>query len=295
MTSINRSWQERAIATNGIRLHVLEQGEGPVVLLLHGFPELAYSWRYQLPALAAAGYHAIAPDLRGYGASDKPAGVEQYDIHHLVADLIGLLDAVGAERAAVVGHDWGAIITWRLALLRPERVAAVAALNVPYQGREPGRPTDLFKLAPDGRFNYILNFQNPEAHKALDADVRNFLGRTYRAVGGPGDWLSPADLEVYIRAFEQGGFDGPLNYYRNFDRNWETTPELAQRQCEQPALMIMAELDPVLKPGMEKNMERAVPGVRHLLIAGSGHWTQQEKPDEVNQALIAFLHEVYPS
>jgi pimeloyl-ACP methyl ester carboxylesterase len=290
MTTAAETWQRKFAETNGIRLHYVEQGAGYPVLLLHGFPELWYSWRHQIPALAAAGYRAIAPDLRGYGESDKPHAIEEYDIHHLIADLTGLLDALGEKEAVVAGHDWGAIITWQMALLVPERVKAVIALSVPWAARSEIRPTDGFKMVPDGRFNYILHFQEEGvAEKEMEADIRASLGGVYKAVSANPDFQTEEEANVFFEAFEKGGLRGPINFYRNFDRNWETTPQLAGRKVEQPALMIMSDKDPVLPASMADGLEENVPNVRKVLVENAGHWVQQEKPDEVNRAMIEFL------
>jgi len=278
------------LPVNGIRLHCLEQGEGTPVLLLHGFPELAYSWRHQLPALAAAGYRALAPDLRGYGESDKPDAVEAYDIFQLTDDLIGLLDALDIEQAVIAGHDWGGIILWQFALLHPRRVKAVIGLNTPFLPRGPLPPTEVFRNTPDGRFNYILHFQEEGvAEREIEADIEGSLRRIVRGVAGR-DFLSAADLHVYARAFSKGGLRGPLNYYRNFDRNWRLSEDLAGRHVTQPALMITAAGDPVLKPEMAEGMERWVPNLKRHLVKDSGHWTQQEQPEEVNRVMIDFLN-----
>ncbi|MEX2236821.1 MAG: alpha/beta hydrolase [Dehalococcoidia bacterium] len=291
MTVANETWKHGYVDTNGIKMHYVEQGEGYPVLLLHGFPELWYSWRYQIPALAEAGYRAIAPDLRGYGESDKPHAIEDYDIHHLIADLTGLLDALGVDKAAVAGHDWGAIILWQMALQVPDRVSAVMALNVPWAARSPIKPTEGFKLVPGGRFNYILHFQDEGvAEKEMEADIRASLGGIYKGVSANPEFLSDEEAEVFYSAFAKGGMRGPINFYRNFDRNWETTEHLAGRKVEQPALMIMAEKDPVLPPEMAVGLEANVPNVKHHLVKGSGHWTQQEKPEEVNRVMIDFLN-----
>ncbi len=287
------AWTHRFVQTNGIRMHVVEQGEGYPVLLIHGFPELWYSWRYQLPALAAAGFRAIAPDLRGYGETDKPEGIEAYDIHHLVADMTGLLDAQGVEKAAIAGHDWGGIIVWQMALMAPERVERVIGVNTPFLPRTPIKPTDAFKMVPDGRFNYILYFQEPGvAEQAMMADLRGALDGMMRRIAKDPGFISDADLQVYVDAFAKGGLTGPINYYRNFDRNWETTASLAGKQVTQPSLMITAEFDPILTPEMADGMEAHVPNLRKVLVKDSGHWTQQEKPDDVNRAIIEFLSDL---
>src|SRR5437016_1596346 len=170
----------RTVRTNGINLHVAEQGQGPAVVLCHGFPELWFSWRHQLPALAAAGYHAIAPDQRGYGETDRPADVRQYDIEHLTGDLVGLLDALGEERAVFVGHDWGAIVVWHLAVSAPERVEAAVGMSVPFVPRSPVPPTELMKALAGDRFLYILYFQKPGlADQELARDPRDALLRMF--------------------------------------------------------------------------------------------------------------------
>lgn len=313
----------RQIDANGLSMHVAEAGEGFPVLFSHGFPELWYSWRHQLAALAAAGFRAIAPDQRGFGATDAPAAVDAYTIHHLVGDLTGLLDALGIEKAVVVGHDWGGIVAWQMALLAPHRVARVVGINTPYFPRFPMRPTDMMRAMAQGNFHYVLYFQTPGVAEAeLDADVRRTLRGFMQSIDrarlnelltqgpeamGPatgglldrlpdlphGDFLSPDDFEVFAAAFEKTGFRGGLNWYRNFDRNWETTAYLSGAAIQQPALMITAELDPVLRPEMAAGMNAWVP---HLyathLVKDCGHWTQQEKPQEVNTLLIDFLSDL---
>ncbi len=286
------TWQHGYAQTNGIRMHYLEQGAGYPVLLLHGFPELAYSWRHQLPALAAAGYRAIAPDLRGYGETDKPHEIRDYDIHHIEADIVGLLDALEIERCAVAGHDWGAIITWHLALARPDRFERIIALNVPFSSRGDVKPTDRFRATGGGRFNYILAFQEEGVAEAnMERDLRGSLAGMMRGVAATTGSITDADIDVFVAAFSKGGLRGPINYYRNMDSNWESTPEFSGRTVEQPALMIVADKDPILLPEMSSGIERYVPNVRKVLVQDCGHWTQQERPDEVNRAIVAFLAE----
>jgi pimeloyl-ACP methyl ester carboxylesterase len=307
----------RTIETNGISMHVAEQGDGPLVVLSHGFPELWYSWRHQLPALADAGYHAAAPDLRGYGCTDRPDQVEDYDIFHLTADLTGLLDAYGEDRAVFVGHDWGAIVSWQLALLAPERVRAVANLSVPFFPRPTIPMTEIFKAMAGRAFFYILYFQRPEApERELSEDVRHSLLAMYWAWSGESprrafrriekdaggyldqfpdppqlpSWLSEEDLGPFVRAFERTGFTGGLNYYRNFDRNWELTEHLEGAKVEQPAFFATGDRDATRRMSPAGVMEGFVPDLREeLILPGCGHWTQQERPEEVNRALIAFL------
>jgi pimeloyl-ACP methyl ester carboxylesterase len=310
----------RFVDTNGIRMHVAEAGSGFPVLFCHGFPELWYSWRHQLHALADAGFRAIAPDQRGYGETDAPAEIGKYSMHHLVGDLTGMLDALGIEKAAIVGHDWGGIIVWQMALLAPHRVAAVVGINTPFFPRMPMSPLALMRTMAQGNFHYVLYFQQPGVADAeLGRDPRRTLRGFYQemtaemlmtvqsnpaAAMGPNQgglldrmpdaplpkFLTADDFEVFATAFERTGFTGGLNWYRNFDFNWETTAYLAGAKVQQPALMITAELDPVLRPEMAAGMSLWVPELRDtVLIKGSGHWTQQEKPAEVNAALLGFL------
>jgi epoxide hydrolase A/B len=310
----------RYVEANGIRMHAVEVGSGFPVLLCHGFPELWYSWRHQLRALAEAGYRAIAPDQRGYGETDAPAGIEDYTTHHLVGDLTGLLDALEIDKAVVVGHDWGGQVAWQMALLAAHRVAGVVGVNTPYFPRLPVRPLAMMEAAAQGNFHYILYFQQPGVAEAdLERDVRRTLRGFYQGPradaaellrnapagvlgpnqGGlverlpdapPSDFLTAADFEVFATAFERTGFRGGLNWYRNFDRNWELTAYLSGAKVTQPALMITAELDVVLRPEMANGMEAWVPHLaRTVLVKGSGHWTQQEKPAAVNAALLEFL------
>jgi epoxide hydrolase A/B len=310
----------RHVESNGITMHIVEAGQGFPVLLCHGFPEIWYSWRHQLRALAAAGFRAIAPDQRGYGETTAPPAIDAYTIHHLVGDLTGLLDALGIERAAIVGHDWGGLVVWQMALLAPHRVAAVVGVNTPFFPRLPLPPLAMMRAAAQGNFHYIVYFQEPGVADAeLGRDVRRSLRGFYRDIpralieanrdtpsgvmgpagggildrlpdGPPGAFLSPADFEVFVRAFERSGFTGGLNWYRNFDRNWELTAYLSGARVQPPALMITAELDPVLRPAMAEGMSAWVSNLRDtVLIKDCGHWTQQEKPAEVNRALVEFL------
>jgi pimeloyl-ACP methyl ester carboxylesterase len=311
---------ERLVDTNGVRLRVVEAGDrgAPVVILAHGFPELAYSWRHQIPVLAEAGYHVLAPDQRGYGGSSRPEAIEAYDIHQLTGDLVGLLDDVGAQRAAWVGHDWGAMVVWNAPLLHPDRVGAVAALSVPALPRAQVPPTQAFRKRFGENFFYMLYFQEPGVADAeLDADpartMRRMMGGL-RASGdaaaamrmvAPGpegfverlpepdelpDWLSQDELDHYIAEFTRTGFTGGLNWYRNLDRNWETTPELADAKIAVPSLFIAGTADPVLAFTRADRAAEAISGpYRQVMIDGAGHWLQQERPDEVNATLLEFL------
>lgn len=313
----------RQVETNGISMHVAEAGDGFPVLFCHGFPELWYSWRNQMQALAAAGFRAIAPDQRGYGGTDAPQDIGTYSVHHLVGDLTGLLDALSIEKAVVVGHDWGGIIAWQMALLAAHRVERVVGVNTPFFPRMPMRPSELMRAMAQGNFHYVLYFQTPGVAEAeLEADVartlRGFFQSPDRArleallQAGPqalgpatgglldrlpdaphGDFLSAEDFAVYTESFGRTGFRGGLNWYRNFDYNWESTAYLNGAKVLQPALMITADLDPVLRPELAAGMELFVPNLRAThLVRDCGHWTQQEHPETVNRYLIEFLSDL---
>jgi pimeloyl-ACP methyl ester carboxylesterase len=312
--------QHRVVPTNGIRMHVAEQGAGPLVLLCHGFPESWYSWRHQLSALADAGYRAVAPDMRGYGQTDRPAEIAKYTMLHHVGDMVGLLDALSAETAVIVGHDWGAPVAWHAALLRPDRFRAVAALSVPFSPRGSGRPTELLRQAAGDGFMYMLYFQTPGVAEAeLERDVRLTLRRTLYAASGdaPRDrawqpfapkrtsfldglpepdtlpaWLTPADLDFYVAEFERTGFTGGLSWYRAMDLSWELLAPYQHARVTPPALYVAGDRDLVLatRKAWLEQLPRAVPNLRKLvLLPGCGHWTQQERPAEVNGELLAFL------
>jgi len=310
----------RTIDTNGIKMHIAEAGQGPLVLLLHGFPELWYSWRHQLPALAAAGYHAVAPDIRGYGGTDAPAEVESYTMRNHTADAVGVLDALGEETAVVIGHDWGAPMAWHCALLHPERFTAVVALSVPHMPRGPAAPIQLMKQVFANNFFYILYFQEPGLAEAeLETDVRRSMRLLLYSASGDAPqvaalpqkpkeaklldgiqkperlppWLTEADLDYFTSEFKRTGFRGGLNRYRNMDRDWDDLPQLADAKVQQPALFITGDRDLVLAFSSIDAMKASVPNLRRMVtLAGCGHWTQQERPAEVNAALIEFLEEV---
>ncbi len=309
----------RFVGTNGIRMHLVEAGEGFPVVMCHGFPEIWYSWRHQIRALSRSGFRAIAPDQRGFGETDCPEPVEAYTQRQIVADIIGMLDALSIQKCVIAGHDWGGFTAWNAAMMYPERIERVIGINTPFIPRLPMKPTDLIRAMAAGRFHYILYFQEPGvAEQELERDVRRSLRGFYQDAAGfdmaemrkvpPGVWgpagggildrlpdrphgrfLSADDLDVFVRAFEKTGFRGALKWYRNIDRNWEESADLPQR-VNQPALMITAELDFVLRPEMADGMAVWVPNLRKtVLIKGSGHWTQQEKPDEVNREILEFL------
>ena len=289
-----------AIATNGVELSVLDEGEGPLVVLCHGFPELAYSWRHQIPALTEAGYRVVAPDMRGFGESSMPERVEDYDVVSLCGDMTGLLDALDEQQAIFVGHDWGANVVWQLAVLAPERVRAVAGLSVPFVPRAPAAPIPIMRRHLGEDF-YIVWFQQPGiADEALARDVRRTLttSRQWTADWAVEDgheprlapWLSEQELAVYVAAFERTGFTGGLNWYRNIDRNWELTADVAERHVEQPAMFLTGELDPVRRFMPAEAMHGRVDDLRaEIVVAGAGHWVQQQAPREVNAALLEFF------
>ncbi|WP_019972805.1 alpha/beta fold hydrolase [Mycobacterium sp. 141] len=301
---------ERLVDTNGVTLRVFEAGErgNPVVVLAHGFPEVAYSWRHQIPALAAAGYHVLAPDQRGYGGSSRPSAIEDYDIVALTSDIAGLLDSEvggGAERAVVVGHDWGSPVMTNFALFHPDRVRAVVAMSVPPVPRPPAPPTRIWRKLVGDNFFYILYFQEPGvADAALNADPRESLRRviTLEGISAPPDvlrgrplpplpeWLSADEFEHYVEAFTATGFTGGLNWYRNFDRNWELTQSTPAPTITAPTLFMAGTADPVLGFTPRDRVRDVVTGdYREVLIEGAGHWLQQERPDAVNAVLLEFL------
>lgn len=307
----------RYVETNGIRMAVYEQGAGVPVVMCHGFPELAYSWRHQLPAIAAAGFRAIAPDQRGYGHTDRPQAIESYDIHHLTGDLVGMLDALKIDKAVVVGHDWGGVVAWSMPLLHPSRVAGVIGVNTPFMPRAPMDPIALMRMAY-GEDMYIVFFQKPGVADALLAeDVGKTIRFFYRKSSmtpeefdkrpaeernlalvkalatdeglWPGDQvLRRNELEIYVDAFTRTGFTGGVNWYRNFTRNWQTTENVVQK-IDVPCLMISAANDIVLRPSMTAGMENFIADLEKHVIADCGHWTQAEKPDELNRLMIDWL------
>jgi epoxide hydrolase A/B len=315
------SLSHRVVRANGIRVHIAEQGTGPLVLLLHGFPELWYSWRHQLPALAGAGYHAVAPDLRGYGRTDAPASVPSYSIECMTQDVSELLDRLGEDKAFIVGHDWGASIAWHLALLFPRRVRAIVALSVPFMSPPPIAPTEMLKRLFKDRFFYMLYFQEPGVAEAeLETDVRRTMRLLFHATSGDGPgvaqflhkprdaklldglsepeqlprWLTESDLSYYTREFRRTGFRGGLNRYRNMDADWLALSEYARARVEQPALFLTGDRDGMLAFTNRNTIKRRVPDLRGVIVLpGCGHWIQQERPDEVNSAIIEFFDGLY--
>lgn len=309
----------RTVRGDGIDLHVTEAGEGPLVVLVHGFPELGYSWRHQTRALAAAGYRVAVPDMRGYGGSGRPDDIEAYSIDHLTADLLAVADAYGSDRTVFIGHDWGAMVVWSLSILHPQRCAAVAGLSVPFLPRGPMPPTEMFRAAFGDNFFYILYFQEPGV---ADAELNSDPGDTIRRIisantGGEGgdvrdafnpeaasagggfldrvppyhgapEWMTEADIDEFVARFTETGFTGGLNYYRNLDRNWHLTESTASTKVTMPAAFITGSFDVgavMPMPGPEW-----VPDLRiNATIEGAGHWLHQQRPAEVNDLLLDFL------
>jgi pimeloyl-ACP methyl ester carboxylesterase len=318
----------RTVEANGIPIHLAEAGNGPLVLLCHGFPESWYSWRHQLEALAEAGYRAVAPDMRGYGQTGQPDDIDKYTLFHLVGDMVGVLNALSAPQAAVVGHDWGAPVAWHCALLRPDRFRAVDGLSVPFVPRGSAPPTSVMPQTESSLF-YQLYFQAPGVAEAeLGRNPRDTIRRLLYSLSGDvprgsdntlGDnapgmvprtggflarrsdpptlpaWLTEGDIDFYAGEFARSGFRGGLN--RNIDRNWELLAPFAGAKVTVPALYIAGDRDVVVKfPRVDQlisNLKLFVPNLtKTIMLPGCGHWTQQERASEVNAALIAFLRQV---
>lgn len=305
---------------NTIHMRYAEAGSGPLVLFCHGWPESWYSWRHQLQAVSAAGFRAVAPDMRGYGGTQAPEAIDQYTLFHLVGDMAELVKALGETRAVIVGHDWGAPVAWHAALWRPDLFTAVSAMSVPYS--PPGYVDILTALEKLGIKDFYLQyFQKPDVPEAeLQQDVRGALRRLYFTAGGEMEqkdkgfarltggtllsntvdpeklpaWLSDADLDYYAGEFSRAGFRGGLNWYRNLRRNWELSGPWRGQPIRQPSQFIAGSRDGVLRfPAAKSQLEAyatTLPGLRgsHIL-EGAGHWVQQERPADVNRLLIEFL------
>ena len=306
--------EARFIRTNGLDMAVYEQGQGTPVILLHGFPELAYSWRHQLPALAQAGYRAIAPEQRGYGLTTAPANVADYRMSELIADVHGLLDALELESAAFVGHDWGALVLWHMAMIAPERIDKMAILNIPHYPRAPIDPISIMRDRFGADF-YIVNFQDSdEADRVFADNPRHFINRMMRKnqltreqfENLPPDHqvvsllrqtlserasgqalLTDAELDYYAAHFSKSGFTGPINWYRNWSDNWRQLDGVSH-QIEIPTLFIGAVHDVVIDPRYIEGMKPLVSNLTiHMLDCG--HWTQQERPNNINRLLLTWL------
>jgi pimeloyl-ACP methyl ester carboxylesterase len=308
----------RTLAVNGIEMFLLEQGEGPLVVLCHGWPELSYSWRHQIPALAAAGFHVVAPDMRGFGRTSAPAEVEAYSIFHTAGDMVALVAELGEKQAMIVGHDWGAPVAWHAALCRPDIFTKVAGLSVPPPLRGRGRPLET--LRQNGVTNFYWQYFQPQgvAEAEFEADVARTMRTLLAGRGssdpsahqfieegkgflgdGPAerplpDWLTEADLAYFAEIYRKSGFRGGLNWYRNIDRNWELAAAWQDAQIHQPSLFLAGSRDGVVTGiiGAKRvaDMERILTNLKgKIILEGAGHWVQQERPDEVNAALIDFL------
>ncbi len=311
------AFAHRFAQANGIRMHYVEAGAGPLVVMCHGFPESWYSWRHQLPALAAAGFHAVAPDLRGYGQTEQPQPLEAYDILQLTGDIVGLVNAVGGKPAVIVGHDWGAWIAAHAALFRPDLFRALVLLSVPYAPRPPISPSQVEQARYPGKIFYQAVLRSPMAEQFFQSDVRaRLLGALFRSSGEAGEkerwkpimdpgealapldipkrpqWASEEDIDFFTAEFQRTGFSGALNYYRNMDRNWALTPFLDGAKITVPTLFVGGDKDPVMDFLGEQYavLEHNVPALKKkILLPGVGHWTQQESPEEVNRLMIEFL------
>jgi pimeloyl-ACP methyl ester carboxylesterase len=299
----------------GIGLSVHEAGSGPAVVMVHGFPELGYSWHHQLATLAASGFRAIAPDMRGYGASDCPDACEAYDLEHLAADMAGLLDALGIEKAVFAGHDWGGFVAWAMPVLYPERTMGVIGVNTP---NFPFPTTAVYRTLVDADEKmYILWFQEPcVAEVFLETRVRSVFEKLMRRgvspeealaqaelhgvdlntylkidaiepIGAP--LLTPAELGYYTRAYQKAGFRGGINWYRNIDRNAERLPEAGTTKLALPSLMITAEWDPAIPPALAAGMPEICSDLEIHMIKGCGHWTQQDEPEQLSGLMQSWL------
>ena len=302
------------ILTNGVELEVFSAGKGRPIVLCHGWPEIAYSWRHQVPVLVEAGYHVIAPNQRGYGTSSSPENVVDYDITNLTGDMVGILDHFDYDDALFIGHDWGAIVVWNLAMIHRNRVAGLINLSVPFMQRGESEWVGFWEQMLGGDF-YIVHFnrQPGVADAAFEANAERFLRNMYRTEQWEGTppqlepgmplialahldepsgraFMSEAELEVFVSSFRESGFTGGLNWYRNFSRNWELIGDYEQR-VEQPALMIYGRYDVV---PASPTLEESVPRVEVVTLP-CGHWIQQELPEETNAAMLAWLAREYPA
>ncbi|NIV18414.1 MAG: alpha/beta fold hydrolase, partial [Woeseiaceae bacterium] len=311
----------RIVDTGEIELAVYEQGDGPPLILVHGFPELAYSWRHQLPAFAEAGYRAIALDMRGYGGSDKPPHVTDYTIQKLIGDVKGLMGALSIEKAVIVGHDWGALVTWQMALLESQLMAGLVCLNIPHLPRPPINPITYMRFRL-GKDFYIVNFQkSDEADRKFAEDPRRFINAMMRRrqfrkdqsgkrrgrrrplsllwlmeqeEPGGQPLLSEEELDVYANAFAAGGFTGPINWYRNWTQNWKSTKGVNQ-VVRVPSLFVGADSEIVISRKQIEAMKPYVEDLEIHMIEDCGHWTQQEKPEELNRVVLDWLARRYPA
>jgi len=292
---------------NGVDLAVLAEGQGPLVVLAHGFPDLALTWRLQVPALVAAGYRVVVPDMRGYGASSRPEPVEAYRSDVLGNDLVGLLDHENVPRAHFVGHDWGASSVWPLGLTHPDRVLSLTGVSVPYAPPAPAPPTEIFRRRLGEGF-YMLRFHHDDVIPLLERDVAHTLALVLTGrlddlgLGdpGPGDlgtgvaadppsWLPRDVFEAYVAAFTRTGFGAALRYYRNLDANWRTAAQQGTATIEAPSLFVTGSDDPVTRFMPARDMASSFRALERHVVDGAGHWVHQEEPDHVNALLLAHL------
>jgi len=322
----------KIVKSNGINIRLAMMGEGPLVIFCHGWPESWYSYRYQLPAVADAGFKAVAYDVRGYGESDKPHEIEAYTMRNMTNDVVGIIDALGYDTAITIGHDWGGPIALNTAALNEDRISATGTLSVPFTGRGPMPTLDLWKEIYKDRFFYQLYFQKEGvAEEEFESDLSRALFMTYTNSDGRGmkfnfeksqsgsvpektkdstflegmemfedfpNWFTKEDLDYFVSQFEISGLRGPFNRYRAQNIDWHEIPELEGKILEQPAFFITGTLDPVnfFVPSDQSLTDRIKPNYKNLLFAeeleGIGHWTQQEAPEEVNSFIIDFLNRV---
>lgn len=307
---------------NGIDMHLAEAGGGPLVILLHGFPELWFSWRYQMPVLADGGFHAVAPDMRGYGDTARPVERNAYDILHQCADIIGIMKHFDDAKAVLVGHDWGAAIAVQCARLYPDRVRALVTISVPYGAPLSKRlPTEALRERYGDDFFYMLYFQDEAAGRELNSRTAELFRKFYVTPGTPRaeplvtdkraaaggfldrigepleapDWITPQEIRHYVRVFERTGFTGGLNYYRNLDRNALILREMARRTYHGPALFVAGAEDFLVagrtSKDLEESMRAVTPRVSVSLLPSVGHWTMEQAPDKLNRLLLDFLSE----
>lgn len=311
----------RFVESNGIKMRIAEAGSGPLVLMAHGFPESWYSWRHQIKALAAAGFHAVAPDMRGYGFTDAPAEPEAYVLDNLAADMVGILDALDVEQAHMIGHDWGSPVASHTVVSYPDRFLSLSLLSVPYGPRSPVAPMAAMQQRVGDNFFYMLYHNEPGgvAEKEYDTNTRDFLFSIYQSPDSPRnppevtdpkrsaggwlprmgtplglpDWLGQEDLDYYVKQFQRTGFRGGVNYYRNFDRNWTASADIEDPVVRVPVLFIAGAQDMVIAGAsaeqIEQRMTPVAPNLQIELFPGIGHWVQQEAADLTNQALIRFF------
>lgn len=304
----------------GVKIHYVEMGDGPPVLLCHGFPESWFSWRYQIPALADAGFRVLAPDMKGYGGYTAPPDIEEYSQEQIMLDLVTFLDKMAIAQVTLVGHDWGGVLVWNMAQFHPERVRAVASLNTPLFPVDPNT-NPIEKLMAIPIFDYQIYFQKPGV---AEAELEKNLERTFKLmfisssdtdgfpklspagvcqrgglfVGSPDDpprssMLSVSALQFYTEQYSKSGFRGPLNWYRNYERNWRWMVSRPRAKILMPALMVTAGKDPVLLPAFATGMENLIPNLSRGHIEECGHWTQMERPAELNKILISWLKETH--